>query len=179
MIKRASCWAIFICLVEFVLLGNPVAVRQEAAQAQDVVLQWGGPGYDHARAKKGSTRFAANIGKDDDTAGKAVVEILVDSKKTWGDLAQLSLRSRDGTESVTSIRRWKSQRHITAPWICVFFAAEIKQLPDDGLIVAWDSNGKQILSEKTDFRRIKAMIADPERNKTKPLPNETDAGDGK
>jgi len=162
----------------FVLSGNTLAGGQEAAQAKDDVFQWGGPGYDSARTK-GSTRFTASIGKDDDTTGKAIVEILVDSKETWEDIVELSLISGDGTVSVTSIRRWKSQKHITASWSCVFFADNIKQLPDEGLIVAWNSNRKRILSEKTDFRPIKAMIAAAQRNKTKPLPNKADTGDGK
>jgi|688.fasta_scaffold222605_3 hypothetical protein len=158
MIKRFFYWVILIYVGVFILPGSSMTWGQEVAQENGGTLRWGGPGYDAVRIK-GSTRFAAEIGKIADSTGKTILKIRVDSKETWEDLEKLSLTSEDGKVSVTSKGRGKYQRHITAAWVCIFSAEEIKQLPDEGLIVAWDSNGKQLLSEKADFRPLKGMLA--------------------
>lgn len=178
MMRCPLCWKPVLCFGLFFLLNSSPAWGQDFVKVKEGVLQWGGPGYDITRIK-GSTRFTAKIGKQDSETDRMLVEIVVDSSETWEDLGKLSLMSADGTVTVTSIGRYKSMRHVTASWACVFFEDDIKQLPDHGLIVAWNSTSKQILSEKTDFRPIKAMVADVQRNQEKPLSKNAHAGDGK
>lgn len=152
--------------------------KKQSVQLKGGFLRWGGKGYDSARLKW-STRFAALVAdKADDTAGM-LVEIWVDTKETSGDLAQLILASEGGMSTATSIRRWKSHRHVTAPWICVFAAEDIKRLPKRGHIIANDSASNQLLAEKTDFQPIQAMIAAAEIDDAEASPNKPDAGDGK
>ncbi len=154
------------------------ASQQQSVQLKGGFLRWGGKGYDHRRLKE-STRFAARIASKADDRTGTLVEIWVDTKETSGDLAKLILASGSGMSTAISIRRWKSHRHITAPWVCVFSAADIKRLPGSGHIIAYDAASNQLLAEETDFRRIKAMIAAAETDNDEGSPNKTDAGDGK
>jgi hypothetical protein len=158
MSRSRTPWAILISFCVAILLDYSVVSGQHPAQSNHRVLKWGGPGFDRAKIE-GETRFAAELGEIDKTTGKAALKILVDSQETWEDLDKLSLTSEDGKVSVRTTRIGKLQRHVSAPWVCHFLADDIKQLPEVGFIVGWNSNGKQVLSESTDFRSIKAMVA--------------------
>ncbi len=134
------------------------ASPEQSVQLTGGFLRWGGKGYDSAQLK-GSTRFAARIAaKTDDTIG-VFVEVWVDTEETSENLATLILASESGMSTATSIRCRKSHRHITAPWVCVFSAQDIKALPSRGHIIAYDAANNQLLAEETDFRQLKAMIA--------------------
>lgn len=167
----------YLCLL--LILESPCLGAPANDPVKTGVLRWGGPGYDSARSK-GSTRFAAQVASmDGDVSDKPTVEIVVDTEETYQDLGKLILVSYDNSVSATSIRRWKSQRHYTAPWTCVFLVEDIKRLPDEGQLIAKDSSGKTVLTEEMNIGRLKALIADMRIDKTKMPSNRTGAGAGK
>jgi hypothetical protein len=176
--RCVSCWLMATCAAMFMLLSVSSVGAQETIQMEDGVFRWGGSGYDSSRLK-GSTRFLARSGATDDPTRKATVEIVVDTIETWQDLTKLFLASPDSRVLARSVSCGKSHRHIEAPWICIFLVEDVLQLPDEGLIVAKDETGKEVLSEKTDLRPIKAIISAAGGAKAKLLSKKTNAGDGK
>ena len=167
---------VLVCLGMLLMLESPCAVAQANEPVKGPLLRWGGPGDDSARSK-GSTRFAARVGSmDDDVSGKPTLEMVIDTEQTYKDLAKLILVSADRSESAASMRRWKSQRHRTASWTCVFLVEDINRLPDEGLVVAKDSYGKTVLTEKVNICQLKTLIADVNTDETRTAPNKNDAG---
>lgn len=146
-------------VISFLSLGNAAIFGQADGASKPPAVRWGGPGYDHLRVRLGSTRFVAQRGGVDESTKKDLIEIWVDAEKTHLDLAQVILSSNDGKISATSIRCGKSQKHITAAWICLFLAEDLVPLPDEGRLKAKDSSGNLLLDEPVDLKMIKSLLS--------------------
>jgi len=117
------------------------------------VLRWGGPGFDDNKDQ----RFAARITRASDSK-TVIVEIKIDSKETAYSLERVRLTADNHLVEATSLLCRKISRHETAPYGCQFAVTDIKMLPDELSLIAYDDAGRAVLKERISIAEIRQRL---------------------
>jgi len=143
-----------------------LVVTSHFALAFQHEFRWGGPGYDPALKGRDFSRFTARL----HFKNKTIIDIMVDHKKTVGEVGRIDLISAEGAQ-ISSEYCWKAMKHIQAPWACSFQKGEINEKRGVGRIKVFNRSNELLIEDAIDFDAINNQLG-LESNKTNLMTSE-------